>query len=140
MVSYYVRQFTECLTAEKLNKHYFLLTPQMLMNQDIIFFSYKKSSEKLNKKENVLERYGKAHRIKEPDIEKAAAAGIIKLKQNLDHLSVSCERETSGRISRLCPLQFLPLLECGDLVFDSLPHQHAFSGREVIPLKKIECM
>ena len=139
MVSYYVKELTECLTAKKLNKHYFLLTSQMLMSQYIIFFGYKKSSEKLNKKENVLERYGKAHRIKEPDIEKAAAAGIIKLQQSLDHLSVPCEGETSGRMSRVCPLQLLPLLEYG--VYLWIPHHIniAFTGREVIPQEKMEC-
>lgn len=69
----------------------------MRMNQCTIFFGYIKRFDQLTKKENALERYGKAHRIKHPDIEKVAAAGTVNLQLNLDPLSAAREREAAGR-------------------------------------------
>lgn len=65
---------------------------------------------------------------------RAAAARMINLQQNLDHLSASCEREASGRMGRS-----LQLLDYG---FYHLTYCHikiVFPGRETIPQKKMEC-
>lgn len=79
--------------------------------------------------------------LKKPDIKKIAGAEMIKFQQNLDELPASCEREAPGRTGSLWPLQFLQFLEVYIEVY-TLIYSHikiAFTGREVIPQKKMEC-